>query len=84
MEINDKNIVIERLKFYADTDKEKNKYFCFTINSIMDLEERLKYFAQRMYIRSAWYECIENGKTTSNQRIDMVTFTDYNEISFIK
>jgi hypothetical protein len=78
-------MIIERIKFYADLQSgEKNKYFCFTINSIMELEGRLKYFMKKMYIRSAWYECIENGKVISNDRIDLTHYIDNNEAIFIK
>jgi len=77
-------MVIERLKFYADTDKEKNKFFCWKINSIMDLDARLKYFMSKMYIRSAWYEFIdtETGET-SNQSIDLDVYAQTKEILFV-
>jgi len=78
-------MIIERLKFYADTETEKNKYFCWKINSIMDLETRLKYWMKKMYLRSAWYECIDTdtGETT-NQRIDLNVFTEQEEVIFCK
>jgi hypothetical protein len=81
---NNEIIVIERLKFYADTDTVKNKHFCFTINSILDLEKRLLYWMQRVEVRAAWYECLENGKSVSNQRIDLISFIDTHEILFHK
>jgi hypothetical protein len=74
---------MERLKFYADTSKEKNKFFCWKINSIMDLESRLEYWMKRVYIRAAWYECIDTDTgEVINQRIDLVHFTDYQQILF--
>jgi len=80
--------LVERLKFYADTPNgDVNKFFCFTIPSIVEIQARLLYFMKKKwYIRSAWYECIENGKVTSNQKIDLVTFCSDNEqvVLFIK
>lgn len=70
------SIVIEKLKFYCDTDKEKNKLMSWKINSIFDLEDRLKYWMKRVVIRSAWYEVTENGKVVSNQRIDLDQFVN--------
>ena len=78
------NITVERLKFYADTDTQKNKYFVFKINSIVDLPERLKYWSERVYIRSAYYEAIENGTVIQNEKIDLVDFTDNKNLSFIR
>lgn len=80
-------MTIERLKFYADTDTEKNKLFCFKINSIVDLPERLRYFLESKrfgYIRAAYYECIENNVVVENRKIDLVSFADYGETTFIK
>jgi hypothetical protein len=75
---------VERLKFYCDTDKEKNKLMTWSINNIFDLEERIKYWMKKVTIRSAYYEVIENGKVVSNQRIDLERFTENNftDISF--
>jgi hypothetical protein len=77
---------IERLKFYCDTDKEKNKLMTWSINSIFDLETRIKYWMKKVVIRSAWYEVVEEGKVVSNQRIDLEQFTatNFTDISFIK
>ena len=72
----------ERLKFYGDTQFVKNKYFCFKINSIFDLEASLKRFMKLYYIRSAWYECIEDGTVKENSRIDLTNFVDYNLLNF--
>jgi hypothetical protein len=76
---------MERLKFYADTPRgEKNKYFCFKINSILDLEGRLIYWLKKgMYIRSAWYESIdEETGLIQNQKIDLVKFVDERQVLF--
>ena len=74
---------IERLKFYADTKTEKNKFFCFKINSIMDLEARLIYFFKIMNIRAAWYECLdENRRVIENSKIDLNHFVDFKEVLF--
>lgn len=80
----DQSIIIEFLQFYADTPNEKNKFFSWKINSIMDLPSRLAYFSQRFYIRSAFYVCKENGKVINNDKIDLVTWTDYKECKFIR
>ena len=77
-------MISERLKFYADvSEKNKNKFFCFKINSILDLENRLIYWMSKMYIRAAWYECIEDNKVVDNKKIDLVTFTDYRVVKFL-
>lgn len=63
----------ERLKFYADTPKEQNKYFCFKITSILSLKDALwRFFDKGWNIRSAWYEKIDlkTGEIT-NTRIDL-------------
>ncbi len=68
---------MERLKFYADTpDGKKNKFFCWTINDILDLPARLNYFANKgYYIRAAWYEYVDDEtKVKENQEIDLVEF----------
>lgn len=53
-------MINERIKFYADTDKEKNKYFCFKIGSLLTLKEALwRFFNKGWSIRSAWYEKID-------------------------
>ena len=69
---------VERLKFYCDTDTEKNKLMTWSINNIFDLEKRLLYWIKRVTIRSAWYEVVEDGKVVSNQRIDLEQFTSNN------
>lgn len=63
----------ERLKFYADTPKEKNKYFCWDIN-ILTLKEALwRFFDKGWNIRSAWYEKIDlsTGEIVENSKLNM-------------
>lgn len=63
----------ERLKFYADTPKEKNKYFCWDIN-ILTLKEALwRFFDKGWHIRSAWYEKIDlsTGEIVENSKLNM-------------
>lgn len=65
-------MIIERLKFYADTLTEKNKPFCWAC-SILDLEEKLiEFMLKGWYIRSAWYEKKnkETGEVLENTRIN--------------
>lgn len=62
----------EELRFYADTDQEKNKLFVWRIRSIVDLPARIKYFASKFEIKAAWYVVHEDSKMISNQRIDMI------------
>ena len=76
-------MVTERIKFYADTKEQKNKFFCFKINSIMDLQPRMMYWMKKVYIRSAWYECIENDVVISNDKIDLTQLVDGGEPRFI-
>ena len=66
--------VIERLKFYAVTDQNPNKFFCFRINSIVDLEQRLLYFSAKYQLKAAWYELIVDGEVQENRRIDLDSF----------
>lgn len=64
----------ERLKFYADTPKEKNKYFCFEIVSILELKAALwRFFDKGWNIRAAWYEKInlENGNVVENLKLNV-------------
>ncbi len=63
----------ERLKFYADTPKEKNKYFCWDIN-ILTLKEALwRFFDKGWNIRSAWYEKIDlsTGEIVENSKLNI-------------
>lgn len=78
-------MIKEYIKFYADlNDGTRNKYFCFQINSIMNLNERLNYWSSKMYIRAAWYECKDGIQVLSNEKIDLVHFTDEKNAIFIK
>lgn len=63
----------ERLKFYADTPKEKNKYFCWNIDSILTLKDALwRFFDKGWNIRSAWYEKIDlNTGEVTNTRLNL-------------
>ena len=65
-------MIIERLRFYADTPTKKNKPFCWTC-SILDIEEKLiEYMLKGLTIRAAWYEKIikETGEVLENTRIN--------------
>jgi hypothetical protein len=73
------NEIIERLKFYAITETNPNQFFCYNINSIVDLEARLLYFSSKYQLKAAWYELIENGIVKENRRIDLVSFYDSGE-----
>jgi hypothetical protein len=72
----------EFIKFYGDTPEIPNKLYTWRINSIMDLEARLKYWSQRVYIRAAWYVLKENGKVTQCSRIDLDMYFNYQEVQF--
>jgi len=75
------------LKFYADTPRgEKNKYFCFSINSIMDIEARLLYWMQKgFYVRAAYYEFVDDETSeTTNQQIDLIEFCESKAVLFTK
>lgn len=66
----------ERIKFYADTPLESNKYFCYKITSILALQEALwRFFDKGWNIRSAWYEKINisSGEVVVNKRLDIPT-----------
>ena len=54
----------ERVKFYADTDREKNKLFTWVLpNGILSIKKTLnRFFSKGWHIRAAWYEKI-NLKT---------------------
>ena len=69
-------MIIERVKFYADTPKgEKNKQFCFKVG-ILELPEAIKRFHKAGYsIRALWYEKIESdtGEKIENTRVPTST-----------
>ena len=66
-------MVKERLKFYADTDKAKNQYFCWELSSILTLKEAIwRFFLKGWNIRSAWYEKIDTDTgETENIKINI-------------
>ena len=69
----------DRLKFYADTPMERNKYFCWEITSPLALKERLWYFFDKGWnIRSAWYEQInkDTGEIMENTRLNLKELMD--------
>jgi len=53
-------MIIERLKFYADTPREKNKFFCWDNVSLLTFEDKLIefMFEKDFTIRAAWHETI--------------------------
>ena len=64
----------ERLKFYADTHRDRNKLFCFTISSVLDLKAALwRFFDKGWHIRAAWYEKIDaaSGTVIQNQKLQL-------------
>jgi hypothetical protein len=63
----------EYLKFYAKIDGKPDQLFSYSINSIIDLPQRLKYFTDRYEIKSAWYVCIDGAERTE-QKIDMANY----------
>ena len=70
---NEKPVYKERLKFYADTPQERNKYFCWEIVSIIALKERLwSFFDKGWNIKAAWYEKInQDTGEIENTRINL-------------
>ena len=71
---------LSRVKFYADTPMgEKNKYFCWDIDSILSAEETvLRFMAKKWVIRAVWFENIntETGEITDNLRFNMSDLLD--------
>jgi hypothetical protein len=64
----------ERIKFYADTPQQQNKYFCYKITSILTLKEALwRFFDKGWNIRSVWYEKIDlsTGEVVDNLKIPL-------------
>jgi hypothetical protein len=69
----------ERLKFYADTPQQSNKYFCYKISSILTLKEALwRFFDKGWNIRSAWYEKIDlnTGEIVENTKMNIQEHLD--------
>jgi len=70
------DVYVERLKFYADTPQQSNKYFCWTLSSILTLQDALwRFFDKGWNIRSAWYEKINTGtgEVLENTKLDIHT-----------
>ncbi|NCA74867.1 MAG: hypothetical protein EOM90_00895 [Alphaproteobacteria bacterium] len=62
-------MILERLKFYADTPKAKNQYFCWKLTSLMSLQDALwRFFDKGWSIRSAWYEKV-NTETAEMENV---------------
>ncbi len=65
----------ERIKFYADTERERNKLFTWELpNGILSIQDALKrFFDKRWNIRAAWYEKIDvsTGEIKENTKIDV-------------
>ena len=74
----------ECLQFYCVTPTSKNQFMSWRVNSIFDLESRLKYWMNKFYIKAAFYVVYENGQQVSNQKIDLTIFeqSDFREIKF--
>jgi hypothetical protein len=70
----------ERLKFYADTGRERNKLYCWQLpNGILSISDALnRFFAKGWNIRAAWYEKIDlsTGQVIENSRIDVAIEMD--------
>jgi tellurite resistance-related uncharacterized protein len=68
----------ERIKFYADTEREKNKFFCFDILPLFRRDTPLHSFFEKGWnIRAAYWEKLEINEETGeikkldNLRIDV-------------
>lgn len=73
------------LKFYCDTDKERNKLMTWQINSIFDLDTALLRWVKRVnYIRAAWFVTKRDGAVVSSERIDLDRFANDKEIILTK
>ena len=58
-----------QIKFYSDTDKEKNKFFSFNVNNRRDALAALKRFEKSgLKIRAAWYV---NTKQNVNEKLEL-------------
>lgn len=76
MNLKNKFMIDERMKFYANTPRgEKNKQFCYKTN-IIDLSEAIKrFYKQGFEIRALWYEKIDSdtGELLENIRVPTKT-----------
>jgi hypothetical protein len=58
-----------RIKFYADTDSEKNKLFSFNVNDRKDALGALRRFKKSgLKIRAAWYV---NTNQNVNEKLEL-------------
>ena len=68
------DVFSERLKFYADTPMEKNKYFCWELSSILSLKDALwRFFDKGWNMRAAYYEKINKttGEVIENKKLNI-------------
>ena len=72
MEPKKKNL--QRIKFYADTQREKNHLFCFKVSSRARALRAIPYFLSHGYdIRAAWFDgensvrSIDGERATANE-----------------
>jgi len=70
----------ERIKFYADTDREKNKLYTWDLpNGILSIRDTSnRFFSKGWLIRAAWYEKIDlsTGKAVENRRLNVTELLD--------
>jgi len=72
-------MIIERIKFYADFEQEKNKYFCFRIANAFALKGAIFRFFDKGYIMKAlYYEKLdtETGEIIENTKLDYKKLQD--------
>jgi len=66
--------IIERIKFYADTPLQKNKYFCFKIENIAHLRKALFRLQTKGFkFRAIWWEVVakDTGEIIENERMSL-------------
>lgn len=69
-----KSKFIERVKLYADTGRESNKFFCWTVSGINGVRSNLYWhFGCGWKVRAAWYERVDGdtGEIVMNRRLDI-------------
>ena len=65
---------LERVKLYADTPTAKNVFFCWKLNSLLDLQACLfRHFGYGWNVRAAYYEKIDlhTGEILENTKINL-------------
>jgi len=70
---------MERIKFYADTPKDKNKLFTWElVDGVLGISPLLwRFFVRGWHIRSAWYERLgDDKKVILNHRLDVRNIID--------